>query len=339
MPDVLTEAAALDLVTDDEPRADGPRPAPALCPNCGEPRAGRFCSECGQREMGERLTLRGLWREFASRVFNLDRGLLHTVTSLARTPGSVPRDYIEGRRRTYTNPLSFFLLAATFSLLSYAVYDDALFDQLADGPYGQGVADGQALVSGGPEPAAPPAEHGHAMTPEEAEREARLDAAVKEMMRDGGAPMMRVMFEGMIRYNTPLTLLLALFLVPPLRLLFGDARNVAEVGVFALYVVGFAVALGAVLAVPLVLGLGATGSFAWTFAAAAVYVGFAAWGAVQFYPDERAVGAALRGGAAMVVSYGAYFVVTVVFGSFYVFARILDTAGETWGSLLGTLFS
>ena len=156
-------------------------------------------------------------------------------------------------------------------------------------------------------------------------------------MRDGGAPMMRVMFEGVIRYNTPLTLLLALFLVPPLRLLFGGARNVAEVSVFALYVVGFAVALGAVLAVPLVLGWGAAGSFAWTFAAAALYVGLAAWGAVRFYPGEGAVGAALRGGAAMAVAYGAYFVVTVLFGSLYVFTRILHTAGETWGSLLGGL--
>ena len=82
--------------------------APPLCPNCGEPRAGRFLLRvraAGDGRAGSRSA--GLWREFASRAFNLNRGLLHTVVSLAQSPGSVPRDYVEGRRRTYTNPLSF----------------------------------------------------------------------------------------------------------------------------------------------------------------------------------------------------------------------------------------
>lgn len=328
---VLAEAAVAGGV---EAPAVGLHPAPERCPNCNEPRAGRFCSGCGQRATAGRLTLRSLWGEFASRVFNLDRGLLHTATSLARAPGSVPRDYVEGRRRTYTNPLSFFLIAATLSLLSYGLYDDALIAQLTDGSFGAGIADGYAH----PEDAAtPPAVHD--TTPEAADREARLDAALDAMMRDGGAPMMEVMFEGMIRYNTPLTLLLALFLVPPMRILFGDARNVAEASVFALYVVGFAVALGAVLAVPLVLGLGAVGSLVWTIAAAVVYIGFAAWGAVGFYPDEGALGAALRGGAAMAASYAAYFAVAVLFGTAYVITRVFHNAGEDWASVLRAVLS
>ena len=338
---VLTEAAALDLVTDDEPRADGPRPAPALCPNCGEPRAGRFCAECGQREMGGRLTLRGLWREFASRVFNLDRGLLHTVASLARSPGSVPRDYVEGRRRTYTNPLSFFLLAATLSLFSHGLYGDALLDQAmaADSSFSEGFADGQALANAAAPDTTPPSEPDHDMTPEQAEREARMDAAVEEVFGGGGQTALRVWYEGMIRYNTPLTLLLALFLVAPLRVLFGSTRNVAEVSVFALYVVGLATALLAVLSPPLVVGLGDAGSTALLVATLVVYFGLSAWGAAAFYPSESTVGAVARGGAAMAVAYGAYIAAVMVFGGLYLFTHVLTLAGETWGSLLGAIFS
>ncbi|MDT0632476.1 DUF3667 domain-containing protein [Rubrivirga sp. S365] len=332
MPDVLTEAAALGLATDPEPRAFGPRPAPALCPNCGEARAGRFCAGCGQRELGGRLTLRGLWREFSSRVFNLDRGLLHTVTSLARSPGSVPRDYVEGRRRTYTNPLSFFLLATALSLLMYGLYDDALLDVSASSSFAQGYSDGHT-AAGAPEDITPPREPGHEMTPEEAEREARFDAAYEELFDDGGQTAVRVMYEGMVRFNTPLTFLLALFLVPPLRLLFGSERNVAEVSVFALY------AVGAVIAPFFVLGLGAVGSILWTFVAAGIYVLLVAWAAISFYPTAPPLGSFFRGGVAMTVAYGAYFVAVLLFGALYFATHFVHTAGETWGSLLGSIFS
>lgn len=331
MPDVLTQAAALDLVTDAEPRGDG-APADPLCPNCGAAQAGPYCPECGQRALGGRLTLRGLWREFASRVFNLDRGLLHTVTSLARSPGSVPCDYVEGRRRTYTNPLSFFLLAATLSLLTYGLYDEALLDATAEG-----FGDGQELAGATAASADGPSEHVHALTPEQAEREGRMDAAFEEVFGNGGQVGARIMFEGMIRYNTPLMLLLVVFLVPPLRVLFGPVRNVAEVSVFALYVVGFSIAVSAVAMPPLILGLGVFGAKASTFLLTVLAVGLAAWGAVRFYPPEGTAGAALRGAAAMTVAYGAYFVAVALFGGLYVMTHVLHLAGESWGSLLGGL--
>lgn len=337
MPTAPAEAAALSVVTDDEPPADGPRPAP--CPNCGEPRTGRFCSGCGQREMGERLTLGALWREFAGRVFNLNRGLLHTVVSLAKSPGSVPRDYVEGRRRTYTNPLSFFLLAATLSLLSFQLYEDAMFEQMASDPaFTEGFEAG-ATTAGRPPGTAPPPSDADGRSTEDLDREARIDAAVADVMADQGETALRLIFEGMLRYNTPLTLLLALFLVPPLRVLFGPARNLAEVSVFALYVVGFAVAVVAVASPLSVVALGWTGGGAVALSAVtiALFLGLPSWGAVRFYPDEGKVGAALRGGAAMVVAYAAFLVVSLVAGFLYLLTHILHAAGESWGEVFRRL--
>ena len=319
MPDVLTEAAALDLATDAEPPSDGPRPAPRPCPNCGELRAGRFCAECGQREMGGRLTLRGLWREFSSRVFNLDRGLLHTVTSLARDPGSVPRDYVEGRRRTYTNPLSFFLLATAFSLLTMGTYEDEMREQAREVIAAQQAADD--------------AEHaGHDHVDESSEFEERMGTREEFVMG-----FMEDFLTVMKRWSTYLTLLLCVPVVLLLRVLFGPARNVAELSVFALYTVGLGVLVSAVL-MPAFVHAGWTMHPAFVVVGTGIYAAITAWGAVRFY-DEPPVGAAARGAVAMVVAYGLYYVAIMVLGTVIVIARIMDGMGVTLGEVLERLAS
>ena len=319
MPTVLTETAVLSVVTDDEPRADGPRPAPALCPNCGEPRAGRFCAECGQREMGSRLTLRALWTEFASRVFNLNRGLLHTVVSLAKSPGAVPRDYVEGRRRTYTNPLSFFLLATAFSLLTMGLYEGEMREQAREMVAVQ-EAEREAAHAG----------HDHADEP----------SAFDESVGSGEEFMMAYMEEmigTMKRWNTALTLVLCVPLVLLMRVLFGSARNVAELSVFALYTVGFGVLVSALL-VPAAVWAGWSTSPALMVAGLVVYAGIVAWGSVRFYDDPPA-GVAARGAVAMTVAYGVYFVGVMILGAAIALAQIADKMGITFEEAANRLAS
>ena len=322
MPTVLTETAVLSVVTDDEPRADGPRPAPALCPNCGEPRAGRFCAECGQREMGGRLTLRALWTEFASRVFNLNRGLLHTVVSLAKSPGAVPCDYVAGRRRTYTNPLSFLLLAATLSVLATTLHLDTIIEANAEmmgGTLQEQRADYEAEHAG----------HDH--------DKPDFVVAFEHVQGEDGRGLMALVYESITRFSTQLLFLLALFLVAPLRVLFGPVRNVAEVSVFSLYVVGLCVLLGAVVMLfyPLVVPYGQAGMLAVAGLTLVAYCGLAGWGATAFF--EPGWSAAARGVAAMLVAYAGYYVAVMIVGMVYVFGVILDEAGMGWGELLHRL--
>jgi hypothetical protein len=88
-----------------------------VCSNCGAATGGRYCSECGQRRLPERLTLRSLAAGFLGRVFNLEAGLAHTAYQLAVRPEAVIQGYISGITARYTHPAAYLLITfAAFSL-------------------------------------------------------------------------------------------------------------------------------------------------------------------------------------------------------------------------------
>lgn len=89
----------------------------AACANCEAQRTGAFCAGCGQRALEGRHTLRGFAKGAAARVFNLERGLVHTAVRLTLSPGRVVRDYLRGRTAPYIHPLAYLVLAfAAFAL-------------------------------------------------------------------------------------------------------------------------------------------------------------------------------------------------------------------------------
>ena len=119
---------------------DLPRPAPATppeaavssndvdhadCLDCGAPRLGEFCHRCGQYHLDDRLTVRVIWREFAERFLKLERGLFATARLAVLDPGRLGREYVEGRRRRYMNPVSFLLLGSALAVLLMPLYGSA----------------------------------------------------------------------------------------------------------------------------------------------------------------------------------------------------------------------
>ncbi|MBK7556515.1 MAG: DUF3667 domain-containing protein [Flavobacteriales bacterium] len=88
---------------------------PSHCLNCDEPLEGRFCAYCGQVASMERLTLTGLAREVWLKFTNTEDGLPHLLRELFRHPARVCRHMLEGKRKRYSNPLSFVLLTAGLS--------------------------------------------------------------------------------------------------------------------------------------------------------------------------------------------------------------------------------
>ncbi|MBO6576045.1 MAG: DUF3667 domain-containing protein [Rhodothermales bacterium] len=93
------------------------------CPNCDTRLEGAFCHTCGQPDTG-RLTMRGFFQYAASRMFSMDRGFLLTLVGMFREPGDVPRRFVEGKRAWYTNPLSYWLIAAAVQLLALNLIED-----------------------------------------------------------------------------------------------------------------------------------------------------------------------------------------------------------------------
>lgn len=94
---------------------------PSHCLNCSEPyEAGnQFCPACGQTTHTHRLTLGHFLHEAWHATTHTDKGIFHLLKRLATRPGTTAREYLEGRRKAYFNPFTFFLLAmAVFVFLN-----------------------------------------------------------------------------------------------------------------------------------------------------------------------------------------------------------------------------
>jgi hypothetical protein len=72
----------------------------------------QFCNRCGQKADTHRLHFHDLWHDVVHYFTHADKGIFHLVRELARRPGVVAREYIEGRRKTYFKPLNFYLIVA-----------------------------------------------------------------------------------------------------------------------------------------------------------------------------------------------------------------------------------
>ncbi len=97
---------------------------PTTCENCGTPRPDAFCPTCGQPKP-VRLTLRTFVSHISTHFLSLDRGVLRTMVALFKSPGQVALDFVDGRRIWYTNPLTYWIIAATLQLLALWTVQDA----------------------------------------------------------------------------------------------------------------------------------------------------------------------------------------------------------------------
>ncbi|WP_412062821.1 DUF3667 domain-containing protein [Rubrivirga sp. IMCC45206] len=108
------------------PAGDGAA-SDARCLQCGTALAGPFCHGCGQHEsVADRLTFRSLWHDFRVRRLNLHRGLLRTVLDVMRNPGAVALAFVEGRRQTYTHPITLLFVAYALYAVIYGVFENDL---------------------------------------------------------------------------------------------------------------------------------------------------------------------------------------------------------------------
>ncbi len=92
----------------------------ANCLNCESSLQGdgKFCPACGQKTETHRLTLGHFFHEFFHAFTHTDKGIFHLLKGLATKPGVVAREYIEGKRKKYFNPYTFFLIMMGIYVLS-----------------------------------------------------------------------------------------------------------------------------------------------------------------------------------------------------------------------------
>jgi hypothetical protein len=89
------------------------------CPNCGTKLAGNFCQGCGQATHLHVPSAREFLHEFIAHYVALEGKLWKSLALLLFRPGRLTRDYIEGKRARYVEPLRLYL---TFSIIFFAIF-------------------------------------------------------------------------------------------------------------------------------------------------------------------------------------------------------------------------
>jgi hypothetical protein len=89
------------------------------CPNCDTSIAGAFCQGCGQPAHLHVPSAREFLHEFIAHYVALEGKLWKSVALLLFRPGRLTRDYIEGKRVRYVEPLRLYL---TFSIIFFAIF-------------------------------------------------------------------------------------------------------------------------------------------------------------------------------------------------------------------------
>ncbi len=87
------------------------------CNNCSNEFDGNFCPNCGQRPNNGRIVLKDSIREILEHYFDFDTPLLKTITGLITRPGELLREYIFGKRKSYSHPFRYFILVLAVYLI------------------------------------------------------------------------------------------------------------------------------------------------------------------------------------------------------------------------------
>ncbi|MBO6523566.1 MAG: DUF3667 domain-containing protein [Balneolaceae bacterium] len=93
------------------------------CNNCATEFEGNFCPNCGQRPNSGRIVFRESVRDVLEHYFDFDAPLFRTVTGLVTRPGILIKEYIRGRRRSYSHPIRYYVLVLAIYLIVQNVID------------------------------------------------------------------------------------------------------------------------------------------------------------------------------------------------------------------------
>lgn len=101
--------------------------AKSTCANCCAPLTGPYCAECGQPRTSPIMSAGALLGDFLRLPFSMDSRARRTLSTLTRRPGVMTRDFIAGKRYTYTPPVRLYLLTSLAFLLvaTNLVFSDA----------------------------------------------------------------------------------------------------------------------------------------------------------------------------------------------------------------------
>jgi len=129
------------------------------CLNCNAPVLEQFCGQCGQKQ-DLKFRYQSIWfliTNGVKQLLFLDNKFFKTFRVLLFKPGELTIAYMEGKLKTYLNPITIFLLALLFSALlnvnplsndikssrnNWEYFDQLVHEKLADSTYDKSYLEG-----------------------------------------------------------------------------------------------------------------------------------------------------------------------------------------------------
>lgn len=95
------------------------------CKNCKSElnKNDKFCNECGARVIKERITIKSLFSHLLVSL-GWDSNFFITLRFLLSKPQTIIKEYINGTRKKYTNPFTFFVISLAVSLFVFNQYSE-----------------------------------------------------------------------------------------------------------------------------------------------------------------------------------------------------------------------
>jgi hypothetical protein len=99
----------------------------ATCMNCGTELMGPFCYYCGQPDKNFMRFFPALMRELLEDFMDFDSRFMRTIKPLLFKPGTLTRDYLDGKRFRYVPPLRLYIFSSiAFFFLAAILASDAI---------------------------------------------------------------------------------------------------------------------------------------------------------------------------------------------------------------------
>jgi hypothetical protein len=97
------------------------------CLNCNSTVAGRFCQNCGQENIEIKESFGHLALHFIYDITHFDGKLFETLKYLFTRPGFLSKEYMQGRRMAYLNPIKMYVfISAIFFLVFIPKKEDVI---------------------------------------------------------------------------------------------------------------------------------------------------------------------------------------------------------------------
>ena len=92
-------------------------PKHKYCKNCENKVQGNYCAVCGQKTALGKVTFKETFQDLFDAIFSIEAPLIITLKMLVLNPGKLFTEYLEGKRKKYYKPVTFFILMTVIYLV------------------------------------------------------------------------------------------------------------------------------------------------------------------------------------------------------------------------------